>query len=238
MIVLAPAILGLAVAPSWAGGLLGFTALFAFLTRHPLKLYWGDLIAKKSYPRTAVALKFASGYLTIATFSLVGCFFIAQKPWGWPLLAALPCFAVQFWFDVHKQSRLFLAEVMGTVGVGSFAAAILLAAGSSTQEALVIWGLVSLQAVLAITYVGARLRRAHGQSYHPLPSVLLHFAALMTMVLLQWDLLVAAYTVLLGRAAYGLFRSSTTVRAQWVGVQEICYSLLHIIAAAVTLRQL
>src|ERR1044071_4882431 len=48
-----PMLLGILVAPSWNGALVGTATLFAFLARHPLKLALHDAMRGRSYPRTA-----------------------------------------------------------------------------------------------------------------------------------------------------------------------------------------
>ncbi|GIW24085.1 MAG: hypothetical protein KatS3mg069_0352 [Meiothermus sp.] len=50
---LEPILLGLLVAPSWAGLGLGVFALAAFFTRHPLKLWLADLSASAEERTTA-----------------------------------------------------------------------------------------------------------------------------------------------------------------------------------------
>ena len=236
MIVIAPVLVGLLVAPSMSGVFLGFAAILAFLCRHPLKLFLGDVQAKKSFPRTRIAKNFAIAYGLGATLLIGACAITCREAWYWPLVGAIPCFAVQSWFDIHKQSRQFLAEALGTIGAGSFASSIALCAGVPIQQSLTLWILVSAQALSAIIYVGARLRRAHGQSYSVWPSLITHGGSLCIAIMLRLPLVVAASAIMAVRAAYGLTRSDPNMKAQFVGVQEIAYSLISVLAIAISYR--
>jgi hypothetical protein len=54
-----PLVLGLAIAPSWAGAGVGLFAAFAFLARHPLKLAAADWRQRRRSPRTLAAERVA-----------------------------------------------------------------------------------------------------------------------------------------------------------------------------------
>ncbi|MCS7003288.1 MAG: YwiC-like family protein, partial [Dehalococcoidia bacterium] len=68
---LEPILLGLAVAPSWLGALLGVSALGAFLTHQPLKTAIKDRLKGRRPPRAIWAERFALGYGAIALIPLV-----------------------------------------------------------------------------------------------------------------------------------------------------------------------
>ena len=61
-----PVVLGLVLSPSLSGALLGLAALAGFLVRHPLRLVALDRRKGASYPRTALALRFAAAYAGLA----------------------------------------------------------------------------------------------------------------------------------------------------------------------------
>ncbi|MGH8978936.1 MAG: YwiC-like family protein, partial [Acidimicrobiia bacterium] len=55
-----PALLGLLVAPSWAGVLLAAAAFLAFMVRTPLKVVLVDQWRRRRLPRTRVAARIAA----------------------------------------------------------------------------------------------------------------------------------------------------------------------------------
>lgn len=159
---LEPILLGLLVAPSWAGLGLGVFALAAFFTRHPLKLWLADVRKGKRFPRTPIAGRFALGYGAIGALGLLLAFLGSQGPFYWPLLAALPLIGVQLWFDAHNQGRNLLPEISGAVAMGSIASGIALAAGMELRLALGLWLVLAMRALAAIYYARAQVMRARG----------------------------------------------------------------------------
>ena len=99
-----PLLLGLLVAPSWAGVGIGLAALFAFLTRHPLKLALADRPQGRRNARTIAAERFALLYATLALAALVPS---ARGAAGWwlPLVLAAPLGLVQLTLDARHQGR-------------------------------------------------------------------------------------------------------------------------------------
>ena len=61
-----PILLGLALAPSWAGLAIGLATLAAFLMRHPAKLYWRNRHRLDLSPRFRIARRFALLYAGLA----------------------------------------------------------------------------------------------------------------------------------------------------------------------------
>lgn len=161
---LEPILLGLLVAPSWAGLGLSVFALAAFFTRHPLKLWLADVRKGKRFPRTPIAGRFALGYGTIGALGLLLTLVGAKGPFYWPLLAALPLMAVQLWFDAHNKGRNLLPEISGAMAMGSIASGIGLAAGMEARLALGLWLVLGMRALAAIYYARAQVMRARGSA--------------------------------------------------------------------------
>jgi hypothetical protein len=130
---LEPILLGMLIAPSWAGLGLGVFALAAFFTRHPLKLWLADVRKGRSFPRTPIARNFALLYATLGLGGLLLTTLTAQGLFWLPLLLALPLMGLQLWFDARNQGRNLLPEIAGAVAMGAVAAGIALAAGISPK---------------------------------------------------------------------------------------------------------
>jgi hypothetical protein len=166
---LEPVLLGLLVAPSWAGIALGVAALFAFLTRTPLKLSIGDRRRTRHLPRTALADRLAALYGIVAVGAIVPAALLADGPFWIPLLVAFPFVAVQAWYDARSRSRELPAELAGPLGIGTIAPAIALAAGAGWKLALGLWLVMALRVVASVVLVRAQLRRTKNQPYRSWP---------------------------------------------------------------------
>ncbi len=160
-----PVLLGLIVAWSGAGVALGLCAMLALLARTPLKLALGDRWRRRRLARTVVAEKVAAGYLALLLASLVVAFGLAEAPFWPPLAAAAPLVGLEFWFDIRSRSRRLAAEMAGTIGIGSVAAAIVLAAGGNWTAAAAVWLVAGCRAVATVPFVRLQLRRAKGQAH-------------------------------------------------------------------------
>ncbi|HWQ15680.1 MAG TPA: YwiC-like family protein, partial [Roseiflexaceae bacterium] len=170
---LEPIVLGLALAPSLAGLLLGLTAIGIFLTRHPLTLMLGDWRRGKRYPRTAWAERFVLLYGLTALAAGVAALAVARPFWQ-ALALAVPLAHAQLIFDLRKQSRGLLPEVAGAWALSASAPAITLAAGAPLAPALAIWAVLAARALVSILYVRARLRRLRGVPAHAWPVYTAH----------------------------------------------------------------
>ena len=228
-ITLEPLLLGLLVAPSWAGAGLALATVGAFLARHPLKIVAGDRRRGRRFPRTPVAERFtllygaaaAAGFL-LALVCATGYAFLV------PLALAAPLAAVQLRYDA--------AGLAGSVAMGSVAAALALAGGAGWPLALGLWALLAARFVPAILYVRARLAALKGKEAARGPALLAHAAAHALVVtlaaygVLPW-LAVLTTAVLFGRAAYG-FTRQWPATAKRVGFGEIAFGALTVAAVA------
>lgn len=222
-----PLLLGLLVAPSWAGLGVGVAALGAFLMRHPLKLALADRFRGTRADRTPVAERFVLLYGLLAGAGLAAAA-TGRPGWWLPLAAAAPFGLAQLAYDVGRRGRQLLPELLGGVALGAVASAELRAAGWPLGASLAVWALLAARTVSAVLYVRARLRSDRGLAPDPTAAVVSHaFAlglgiALARAGLAPW-LVVLAFGLLLARAAHGLSRLRRPTRPRAVGIQELVY---------------
>jgi hypothetical protein len=162
---LEPVLLGLLIAPSWAGAALGVAGFIAFLVRTPLKLVLVDRWRHRWLPRTRAAARVAGVEVAILVGLAVAA--IGTAGWGWlvPVTIAVPLVAVELWFDMRSRGRRLVPELAGAIGIGSVAAAIAVAGGESARLAVGLWLVIAARAVASIPFVRVqvdRLRHGHG----------------------------------------------------------------------------
>lgn len=160
-----PALLGLIVAPSWAGAALAVAAIVAFLVRTPLKLVLVDRWRHRWLPRTGLAARIAAVELAmLAALALVAG---ARAGWSWlvPVVLAAPLVGVELWFDMRSRGRRLVPELAGAVGIAAVAAAVALAGGASVRLAAALWLVLAARSITTIPFVRVqivRLRRGTG----------------------------------------------------------------------------
>jgi hypothetical protein len=154
-----PALLGLLVAPSWAGVLLGVAAFLAFMVRSPIKVLLVDRWRHRRLARTRLAARITAAELAVllalATITVV----LAGLSWIAPVALALPLVGTELWFDMRSRSRRLLPEVCGSVGIASVAASIVLAGGAGAQLAAAVWVLLAARDIAAIPFVRVQIAR-------------------------------------------------------------------------------
>ena len=135
-----PIILGLLLAPSFAGLLLTLAAFAAFLLRQPLKILLKDLRAERNVPRTRTAWRFVMIYGNILLLAGIVTLLIAPSPlWLVPLALSSPLIVLQLWHDLDNQSRKLMAELAGVLASGAFASSIVLMRDWTLIAALGLW---------------------------------------------------------------------------------------------------
>lgn len=158
-----PVVLGLVVAWSSSGLLLGLAAMLAFLARSPIKVVLVDRWRHRRLERTRLAERIAVIELLLVATLLVAAAQAAEPSFWVPLAAAAPLLGVELWFDMRSRSRRLVPELTGTIGIGSVVAAIVLAAGAPTALAIGMWLVVSARAVAAVPYARTQVMRTHGR---------------------------------------------------------------------------
>jgi hypothetical protein len=231
-----PLLLGLLVAPSWAGLGVGLAALGAFLMRHPLKLALADRLRGIRTSRTKAAERFVLLYALLAAAGLAVAA-TGRSGWWVPLAAAVPFGLVQLAYDLGRKGRQLLPELLGGVALGSVAAAELRAAGWPLGASLAAWLLLAARTVSAVLYVRARLRGDRGVAPNRAAALLSHAAALALGLALAaaglapW-LVVLGFTLLLARAAHGLSPLHRPTRPRVLGFQEMAHGFGFVLILA------
>jgi hypothetical protein len=236
-LVLEPILLGLLVAPTWAGLAAAIGAFAFFLLHRPLKLYLNDRRRGRHYERTKVARQWAFIY------GAVGIFFFTmtwvQSGFGsfLPLLLALPLLLIFLIYD-QRPGRHWQAELTAPVAFAAIASTIALAGGWALWPALALWAFMIARAVPAILFIRARLRLDKDKTAEPVPAILAHVMAVAGVALLVNASLIpalglAAIIILFGRALWGLsaYRWRTSVKG--LGFLETGFGLLSVILVAI-----
>jgi hypothetical protein len=195
-----PILLGLLLAPSWAGLALGMAAITAFLVRTPVKIALVDLRRGRHLDRTRVASRLAAGELLFLGSMIALAVMAAESPFWLPAVLAAPMVAVELWYDIRSRSRRLVPELAGAIGVASVAAMIVLAAGADVGPALGAWAILAARASTSIPYVRDQVRRLHRRPGDSRP-------------LVAWDLLAVTIAVVAAFAAPELIGGTIAVTA-------------------------
>lgn len=239
-LILEPIALGLWVAPSWAGLLLGIAAFNLFLFRHPFQLAYRDAQRGKRHPRTIWAMRFAVGYGSLAGVAGLLAFIVTDHPFWQVLVVAVPLVSVQVFYDIQRRGRELIPEVVGAMALSLVAPTIALADNWSVGAAVALWVVLLARIVGTIFYVRARLRLERGENPSPIPAHVAHGVGLVAVIALvimgevRW-LVVVAIGVLLLRAIYGLSKwRKPAPRAAIIGVQEVIFGIVTVTLVALS----
>jgi hypothetical protein len=158
-----PALLGMLVAPSWAGLAIALAAILAFVVRTPVKVVLVDLRRHRTLGRTALAARIAA--VELAGLAVLAAVAGLRAGWSWllPVAVAVPLVGVELWFDMRSRSRRLVPELCGAVGIASVAAAIALAGGAAGGLSVALWLVLAARSVSAIPFVRVQIARLHGR---------------------------------------------------------------------------
>jgi hypothetical protein len=127
----------------------------------------------------------------------------------------------------------------GTIGIGSVAASIALAAATPTDIALGLWVVVAARAAAAIPYARTQVFRGRGRPRHLWHSDLAQVAAGVT-AMVAWlsDAVPAAAAIaIITVAAFNLGAVRAAPRpAKVIGMQQMFFGIAVVIVAAVAVR--
>jgi len=233
---LEPVVLGLLVAPGGAGVAIGLAAIVAFVARTPIKIALVDRHRHRTLARTRLAVRIAA----IELAALVGLAAIAAmtatEPFWLALLPAAPLVFVELWFDMRSRSRRLVPELAGAFGIGSVAAAIVLADGGDTRIAAGLWTVLAARSFASIPFVRFQLQRAKRPPARRWTSDVAQATAVAMAIaawLLGWlPLPVVAAVGSLGAAQAVLARVAPP-KTVIVGVQQMVLGLMVVIATAI-----
>ena len=231
-----PVLLGLLVAWSWSGLALGGAAMLAFLARTPLKLVLVDRWRGRWLARTTLAAQVAAVEIVVLVVLVAVAAMNADTRFWWPFAVAAPLVLIELWFDMRSRSRRLLPELAGTVGIGSVAAAIALADGSSYALAIGLWVVVAARAAAAIPYAMTQVFRTHGRPHQLWRSDLAQGIAALAVViswLVGWVPLAAALAIV-AVAAFNLVAVRTAPRpAKVIGFQQMFFGFAVVLITAI-----
>lgn len=162
-----PVVLGLLLAPSFAGASLGVAALLAFLVRTPVKLLSIDARHGRWIDRSRLALRVASAELAAIVLLAAATTWAAGWSWLVPVGIAAPLVALEWWYDSRGRGRRLAPELAGAVGIAAVAAAVVVAGGGSAWLAAGAWLVLAARALGSIPFVRTqivRLRRGGGSA--------------------------------------------------------------------------
>lgn len=232
---LEPTLLGLTLAPTWAGLYLGLCALALLLLQHPLSLAASDSRRGKHYPRTRLALGFSLLYGLTAAL-LLALTLANTSGYGFlvPALLAVPLAVVQFVYDARLEGRKLLPELAGAVSIGALASALVMLGGWSIGLALVLWLLLAARTIPSVLYVRTRVRLERNQPAGvtaPLLAALLAVVVVVGLVGLELAPRLAglAMLVLLLRAALGLSPWRGAAKPKAIGLRELGFGITTVL---------
>lgn len=233
---LEPALLGLLVAWSWPGLALGVAAMVAFLARTPLKLVLVDRWRGRWLARTTLAAKLAAVELAVIAALAVYVAWAGDRRLWVPLAFAAPLIVLQLGYDMRSRSRRLLPEMAGTVGMGSVATAVALAAGADAKVAAGLWIVVAARGGAAVPYVRTQVLRLHERAHHLWHSDLAQFIALVAAAA-GWASGLIPAAASLAVAAVAVF-NTVSVRlaprpAKVIGMQQMVFGFVVIAITAV-----
>jgi YwiC-like protein len=230
-----PILLGLLVSFSWSGVAIGAAAVLAFLVRSPLKLALGDRRRHRWLPRSRLAAEVALGEFALLAVFGVAAVVVAGFSWLVPVLAALPLFAVELWFDIRSRGRRLLPELCGGVGIASVAAAIVVAGNGPGALAAALWLIVAARAVASIPFARTQVARLHGRPVRVAVSdgfqavgVLVAVGAVVT----DWRVVAGTVTVAVAAALQLMWVRRPVPPAKKLGLVQLAVGLTVVAATA------
>ncbi len=156
---LEPVLLGLLVAWSWPGVLIGVVAFGSFLVRTPLKVVAVDLRRSNWRRRTKIGMAVAAAELILIAGAAILVSNSTGFRWLIPLAVAAPLIAVEAWYDVRSRSRRLVPELCGAVGIGAVSASIVIAGDGESGLAWAVWLVLAARSLGSIPFVRAQIAR-------------------------------------------------------------------------------
>lgn len=236
--VLEPVVLGVCLAPTLAGAFLGAAVVAAFLARQPLKIIAADRRHGRRSKRTLVGECLFCAYSAVGVMAFVVALKSSAYSFILPLLIAAPFALAQLISDARGRSRSQPGELSGATAMAAVAAAITLTAGWSITSALSLWAvLAAIRIVPSIIYVRTRLRKNRG-SASLVPALATHVLSCVLVIsfwrigLAPW-LAVAAAGLLLLRAGFFLSSPWPRTSARGLGLSEVAFGLVVVMALVI-----
>jgi hypothetical protein len=233
-----PIVLGLLVAPTWKGFVLGLAVVSLFLLHQPLKIAMKDNLKQRRVARTQWAERFVMLYgglgisFVLILIAMNGANFLL------PMIIGSIFALVQVAYDARNQSRELVPELTGSIALAATASSIALLAGWSMTSAMMLWLILAARAVTAIIYVRVRLRMVHDKPHNKSFALALHIFALCLFVLLVVVkvipfTVIIAMSILVVRAFKGMLHPAPHVTAKVIGLTELAIGIVYILTVSV-----
>ncbi len=233
---LEPALLGLLVAPSIAGGALAVAAFLAFLVRTPIKVVLVDRHRHRSLQRDDFARRVALGELGLLATMIIVAFARVGAAWVIPFAIALPLFLIELWYDARSRSRRLVPELCGSIGISAVVAAIALAGGEGTGLAIALWLVLTARAVASVPFARVQVLRLRSTTPSTAPSDLGQLAALVVAalaVVVDVSVLLGAVAVVVIAVVQFLWSRGPARPAKVVGFSQLGFGLAVVAATAI-----
>lgn len=156
---LEPGLLGMLLAPSWAGLAIALAALIAFLARTPLKLVAVDVRRRQWARRSKVALGVGGAELIAFGGAAVAALWSAGTAWLVPVAIITPLIVVEVWYDVRSRGRRLVPELCGAVGMAGVTASVVLAGEGGARLAAGGSMVLAARSLAAIPFVRVQVQR-------------------------------------------------------------------------------
>ncbi|RMF77985.1 MAG: prenyltransferase [Chloroflexi bacterium] len=233
-----PIALGLLVAPSLAGLLLGIAVFNLFLLRNPLKVVITDRRRGRRYARTALAERVALGYALLGIVGIVLAVTLSDIDILLPMALAVPFVMIQLAYDARNKGRALLPELAGPTALAAVGGSIVLAGGWSRGAALVLSGIVAARAIPSVLYVRSRLRLEFEKPTNIIIPIVAHAVAVIAVIALAMIdeapvLAVVMMIILMARAAHGLSIYRRPSPPKVIGFQELGLGMLMVVLVAI-----
>ena len=234
---LEPLVAALVVAFSSGGIWISIMVIGAFLARRPLQVFINPRKAPAGEMKAA-ASKFLAVFSLLAAIGLVGALLTSNLAVLIPLATALPVAAFQLYIESTTRGRQLVAELAGAVIMPASAASIILAGGGGWPFAAAVWFFFVARFVPSILYIRNRLNLEKGKASSMILPAVAHVAALISVSLIALAgflpmLVIPAFALLLARSIFGLSPYRRRVKAMKIGVAEVVYGLVVVIALIV-----
>ncbi len=233
-----PIVVALAIGPSISGFAIAVMTIGAFLARQPLKVLIIDRLGQRNNARARAAVNFLILFSAISAVGFASTLYLTGIRPLMPFILVLPFAAVQIYFDGSRKSRGLLPELLGGVSISASSAAILLAGGATLFAAGAIWMLMIARLIPSIIYIRNRLRLEKGKDHSLRQPIGFHSTAFIATVILAYYggvpwLAVGAMALLLFRAVTGLSPTRKKLKAMQIGVLEVIYGAIMVLAVVV-----
>lgn len=233
-----PILLGLAVAPSFAGLCLGIAAMVAFLARTPLRIVLVDRHRQRDLDRTVLARRVLIGELALLASLVVAAALTTTDPFWWPAAIAAPLVIAELWFDTRSRSRRLVPELAGALGICSVAAMIIIAGGEPTNVAVAAWMVLAGRAITSIPHVRYLVARIHGRSSSTrvlFVSDLVAAGLVVGAAVVEPPIVAGSFAVLAVMAIQRL-TAPRQVPAKVTGIRQTIFGLVVVAASAISLQ--